>query len=200
VKSTFILFISWAFLFVFLAEGAHAATVDLSIATEYQINSETGEKVPLAMNPSGKAELTYFNNGIVLTYVGHDGGTHSIKIHLDFGFLLNTDMKMRAEATAVYDRIKKDGPAKIGLIIRESVTYAKASGHSVTIMVDAHRTVGFLRTEFDLANVRLMSSGGENERLQRMVGALFTPNKTNPKTQTHSGIADCERSFTAMPN
>lgn len=182
-----------------VGEAAQAAAIELSIATEYEINADTGIKVPAALNPSGNAELTYFNNGIVLTFAGRDGKNQSIRIHLDFGSLLNTDMKMRAEATAVYDKIMKEGPGKIGLILQESAASVKSSGHTMTLMIESHRIPGFTRTDFDLGQIRLVTSSGDNERLQRMVGALFIPKKAKPQeksqAQSPSAIASCEQSF-----
>lgn len=202
-SSRFVVSISVSLFFTFLGDGlgdgVHAAPIDLSIATEYEVNPDTGIKVPAALNPSGKADLTYFNNGVVLTFAGRDGRNQSIRIHLDFGSLLNTEMKMRAEATAVYDKIMKEGPGNIGLILQKSAEYAKASNQTMALMIDSHRTVGFTRSDFDLGHVRLVTSDGDNQRLQRMVGALFIPSNLKvpekPEAKAPTGVASCERSF-----
>lgn len=157
------------------AIASHAAEVELFIATEYAIDPNTGLKTPAALNPSGKADLSYINNGVVLGYEGRDGKPISIKVHLDFSSLLDTEPSQRGAAIAVFDKLNQMGPAAIGNIIDESSKRAKSSGQSLTVMLDSIRSPGFYRTDFDLGQVRIVTTGGENLRLQNLVVASFMP-------------------------
>jgi len=41
--------------------------------------------------------------------------------------------------------------------------------------MDSQRSPGFYKTDFDLAQIRMLTSGGENVRLQNLVAASFMP-------------------------
>jgi len=87
--------ISAAALTVLLAvmgsKASQAADIDIQLATDYAVDPNTGAKVPATLNPSGTAVLSYIGNGITFRYVGQDGKSHTLKVHLDFEFLLNSD-------------------------------------------------------------------------------------------------------------
>ncbi|MDZ4082852.1 MAG: hypothetical protein U1E10_07955 [Bdellovibrionales bacterium] len=172
-------------------EGSYGATANLQIATEYAIDPNTGTKAPVALNPSGTIDLTYINNGIVLQYDGRDGKSHAIKVHLDFEFLLNSDPGSRAMAVAIYDKIKEAGPSATGKAIGQMAERAKAEGQVLTLMVEAFRNPGFYKTDFDLAQIRMVTSGGENVRLQNLVAATFMPaQNAEPPVSTTEAKAD----------
>lgn len=156
---------------------AQSAPLEVFIATDYVINAETGLNVPAALNPSGSADLTYIKNGIVLGFIGKDGKSHNIKVHLDFESLLNVDPNNRAVATAIYDKIKQAGPSAIGTILEEIAIRAKASGQVLFVMIDADRSAVFFKTDYDLGQVRVVTSGGENVRLQNLVASTFFPSQ-----------------------
>jgi hypothetical protein len=180
---------------------SNAAPIELLIATEYVTDAETGLKTPAALNASGKADLSYMNNGIVLTYEGNDGKSHKVKIHLDFDSLLNADLSNRAAAIATFDAINKQGPSLIGKIISTIAARAKASGQNLALMLDSHRSPGFTKTDFDLGQVRLVTSGGENVRLQNLVASNFIPKQTQVTSQQENVGQDpapmktCEGTF-----
>ena len=153
--------------------------------------SQLSTKAPVALNPSGTIDLTYINNGIVLQYDGRDGKSHAIKVHLDFEFLLNSDPGSRAMAVAIYDKIKEAGPSATGKAIGQMAERAKAEGQVLTLMVEAFRNPGFYKTDFDLAQIRMVTSGGENVRLQNLVAATFMPaQNAEPPVSTTEAKAD----------
>lgn len=162
------------------AIATQAAEVELFLATEYTIDPSTGLKAPASLNPSGKADLSYINNGVVLAYEGRDGKVHSIKVHLDFNNLLDTDPSQRGAAIAIFDKLNQMGPAAIGNIITEISKRAKSGGQSLTVMLDSVRSPGFYKTDFDLGQIRMVTSGGENVRLQNLVVAAFMPQPQAP--------------------
>ncbi len=159
--------------------AAKAAPLELFVATDYAMDYETGIKAPAALNLSGTANLSYINNGIVLSFEGRDGGVHTLKIHLDFDGLLNADPNSRAAAQAIYDAINKLGPSAVGKIMSDISQRAKTSGQVLTLMLDA-RSAGFYKTDYDLSQVRMVTSGGENVRLQNLVAAAFMPQQMSP--------------------
>lgn len=162
------------------AMAAQAAEVELYLATEYTIDPNTGLKAPAPLNLSGKADLSYSNNGIVLGFEGRDGKLHNLKIHLDFNNLLDTDPSQRAAAIAILDKLNQMGPAAIGNIITEISKRAKGGNQTLTVMLDSVRSPGFYKTDFDLGQVRMVTSGGENVRLQNLVAASFMPQAQAP--------------------
>jgi hypothetical protein len=190
-----------AFSATFTPSVSKAAPLEIFIATEYATNAETGQKTPAALNASGKADLSYMNNGILLTYEGNDGKSHKIKIHLDFDSLLNADLSNRAAAIATFDAINKQGPSLIGTIISTIAARAKASGQNLALMLDSHRSLGFTKTDFDLGQVRMVTSGGENVRLQNLVASNFMPKQaqvSSPQGQSGQELATiktCEGAF-----
>jgi hypothetical protein len=183
---------------------SEAAPIEIFIATEYSTDVETGMKSPAALNPSGKADITYMNNGIVLTFEGNNGKSNKVKIHLDFERLLDADSSNRSAAIETFDAITKNGPLVLGKIISTIAASAKKSGQSLSIMLDARRSPGFLKTDFDLGQVRIVTSGGENVRLQILLAEHFLP--TRSQVDSSQGVSEsgsvpvktCEGQFVTL--
>lgn len=206
-KNIFSLLSVATFVAVFaISDKSTAAQIEISIATDYAIDAETGAKSPLAINLSGTANIAYTNSGLILGFNGKKGDTQEFKIHLDFDSLLNGDPSNRQVATAIFDKITQLGPATIGKVITQIAERAKASGQTVTLMFDSNKSPGFFKTDFDLNQVRIVTSGGENVRLQTLIARLFMPADNEPQTTKSESEgqgkigSQCEGTFIAVSN
>lgn len=164
---------------VFAALSAKSAPIDLFISTDYGIDQSTGMKGPILENPSGKAELVFFERGIELHFEDSKSVKRAVRVHLDFEGLLDAPEQTRALSTQIYDNIQLNGPRVMGTLLRQVSEAAAAQKQNLVVMLDARRNPGFIKMDYDLGSVRLLISNGENVRFQNMVAQTFMPEQTN---------------------
>lgn len=164
---------------MFAALSAKALPIDLYVSTEYGIDQSTGMKGPVLLNPSGKAELVFFERGIELHFQDSNSAKRHIRIHLDFDGLLEAPEQARRITTQIYDNIQLNGPRVMAGLLGQVSQNAMAQNQKFVVMLDKHKNPGFLKVDYDLGSVRLVTSSGENVRFQNMVAQVFLPQQEN---------------------
>lgn len=159
----------------FISLTANSAPLKFFVATEYGIDQETGQKVPVILNRSGEVALKFFDGGIEIHFENSNKKNSMYRIHLDFEGLFEAPIESRKAALEIHDNIRLNGPRAMAAILRQISDNASASQQKVVLMLDAHKSPGFFKTDFDLAAVRILSTAGENVRFQNLVAKSFLP-------------------------
>jgi hypothetical protein len=192
-----------AILMSLVCSSAYSAPLKIFLANEYEVNQETGTQQPRILNASGEVEIKYFTGGIELHFENLKKQKTMLRLHLDFSNLLDAPIESRRSATEVYDQFRLHGPRVTGSILQQVAQNASAKNGWLVLMLDTHKNPGFFKIDFDLSSARLMSSAGENVRLQNLVAQTFVPPKPVPNSETSeklgsgSSFSDCELRFTS---
>lgn len=190
----------------FFSQRAQAIVMPLTLTDGFQVDRNTGNMQPNILNPEGIVDIKFGEHFLDLQYKTSREEERSIRIHIEVEGLKSVPPESRTLALAIYDRARTFGPQYLANILGQIVTSAQRENRRAFLKLDTTGTIGFLKTDFDLADTKLVIANGPTisliETLISTFEAELTPKKQpaqkpNNRAQTpnRSALGSCEASF-----
>jgi hypothetical protein len=140
------------FMITGLSVVASAVPIQVQLLKPLDPNPETGENRTHLLNPAGTANLSFFGNGLRLTFQDEANKEQSLKIHFDFKpeGLITTEEQQKDELLwATLAEARKQGSLLVGKILQQVLSQPNAS----QLIFNRQGQMGFFQWDFEGSDV-----------------------------------------------
>jgi hypothetical protein len=143
---------------VLFVQLTHASTIFIKLGSKMEVNPETGMESVLVLNPSGVAELSYFNRGLKISYTNEQGLEESVKIHFDFS--LNDFPSTEGQGQGPFVNLFKEAKANGHRIVGSFLKSLLPTSNEARLFLDRGRRPGYIMSDFEASQVNFVTSVG----------------------------------------